>query len=65
LKNQHVTKCKAGSQDWTDFFVKENKKTGNLARIRRKEANTVTRRKNLEKRDNVQELGVDGKIILK
>jgi hypothetical protein len=36
-----------------------------LARIRRKEANTGTRRKNLEKRDNFEELGVDGEIILK
>jgi len=47
------------------LFDKENKKAGNLARIGRKEANTRTRRKNLEKRDKFEELGVDGKIILK
>jgi len=47
------------------LFVKKNKNAGNLARIRRKVANTGTRRKNLEKRDNFEELGDDGKIILK
>ena len=47
------------------MFVKENKKAGNMARIGRKEGNTGSRRKNLEKRDNFEEIGVDGKIILK
>lgn len=47
------------------MFVKENKKVGKLARIGRKESNTGTRRKNLEKRDNFDELGVDEEIILK
>lgn len=47
------------------MFDNENKRAGNVARIDRKEVNTGPRRKNLEKRDNFEELGVDGKIILK
>jgi hypothetical protein len=47
------------------FFIKVNKKSGILARIGRKEANTGTGRKSLEKRNNFQELGFDGTVILK
>lgn len=36
-----------------------------MTRIGRKEANAGTGRKTLEKKDNVEELGVDGKIKLK
>ena len=47
------------------MFVKGTKKPGILSQIGRNEVNTGTGRKKLEKRDNFQELGVDGMIILK
>lgn len=58
-----LRKCYTEPQDWTDIFLKENETAGHLAGIGR----SVYRdwEEKHEKIDNLEELGVDGKTILK